>query len=644
MILLYAGSQPDAEDRVDPRFPQETEKDVKVRIRGLLQSLKPKLVYGALAAGADIIFAEAAREEGIPFKALLPFDIDTFCATSVSSNGERWVSRYDRLISEVEYECLNTEVLDESYIKHNIAMLDEASRIAEESGERLWCVVIRPTLDESSPESVTDDMAARAEGRGLLTLDINPVATRARTFVVMPYGKKYDQVVKRNIDCDAVFHRVYRPLLEDLDLEWNRADLATDSGVIHVGMIDDLANSQLVLADLTATNFNVAYELGLRHVFARKSTVLVSPRVTGYKASIPPFDIGPIRAHRFDRSLDLTDEEAERAIKVLKPVLAAAVKNASLDSPVHEWFDVDAIAPPFLRRSAHEAIRKEITLRNEVQDAIRSSAVESILVASEAVAIATIDEATRAALRIELAVALLGESEYPEALALLEVAEPDRESPLHRQWLHQIVMALRRNAEIPDGGDYDLLIGRAEQLLTLALQLGYEDSESYGIWGGLLKRKILRGGLSAIEAAATFERMRDLYGLGFRSDPHAYTGINYVMALRIQARRNEASPDQLGDLNEALVVTRFLNNIDLERDPLDPWALITDAELQLHDALWHGHSVTAAGAAYTKATYVASAYVLISALDQLNFLVNSGDDPHLINAIIAIVTGEGRRS
>src|SRR5262245_66585981 len=92
-------------------------------------------------------------------------------------------------------------------------------------------------------------------------------------FIVMPYGKKKDPRANRFLDGDAAFHRVYRPLLEDFDIDWVRADLQTDSGIIHTAMLSDLANSDLVIVDLSALSFNVAYELGIRHVFASRSTV-----------------------------------------------------------------------------------------------------------------------------------------------------------------------------------------------------------------------------------------------------------------------------------------------------------------------------------------------------------------------------------
>lgn len=638
MIILYTGSQPDAEDRAEPRFPPAAEAETKRRIRGLFQDLEPRLVFGALAAGADIVIAEAAREEGIEFRALLPFDSDTFRETSVASSGQHWVKRYDRLLEEANVECLNAEISDSVYADHNGVMLDAVAQLADTHGERVWCLLVRPTPNSAVAESVTDDMASRAEGRGLLTLDVDPLASRARTFVAMPYGIKFDPILRRDVDCDVVFRRIYRPLLEDLDLAWNRADLAVDSGLIHVGMIDDLANSQIVMADLTATNFNVAYELGLRHVFARRSTVLISPRVIGYPSSTPPFDVGPIRTHGFDRSLQLTDEEAERAIKVLKPVLEAAVAASDPDSPVHEWFDIDVIVPPFARRALEGPEMVEIDLRRRVQNAIKSSAASEMLTVAGTVASATVDEQTRSALRIELAVSLLGEGEYREALALLETAQPEIESPLHRLWLHQTVMALRRNAEGADKPEYDGYSKRAEDLLKLALEIGYEDSESYGIWAGLLKRRILRGHLNPLEEAATFELMTDYYGIGFRADPQAYTGLNYVMALRLQSHKQQLTPTQDKNLSEALIVAKFLNDRDLDRDTSDPWATITDAELQLHTALFNDEDTTPAAVAYAKAGLTASSDVRRSATEQLRFLIISGDDARSLNPIIDSLT------
>lgn len=68
--------------------------------------------YGALASGADLLFAEAALARGVELHAVLPFDEEDFLAQSVRPGGESWVERYRAcraaaasftLASEMEY-------------------------------------------------------------------------------------------------------------------------------------------------------------------------------------------------------------------------------------------------------------------------------------------------------------------------------------------------------------------------------------------------------------------------------------------------------------------------------------------------------------------------------------------------------------
>ncbi len=50
--------------------------------------------YGALAAGADILFAEAALRRGLELHIVLPFEEEDFLAQSVAPGGEGWLARY----------------------------------------------------------------------------------------------------------------------------------------------------------------------------------------------------------------------------------------------------------------------------------------------------------------------------------------------------------------------------------------------------------------------------------------------------------------------------------------------------------------------------------------------------------------------
>jgi adenylate cyclase len=54
--------------------------------------------YGSLAAGADIIVAEAVLAAGAALHVVLPFGTDEFLATSVRPSGEAWVARFHRCL------------------------------------------------------------------------------------------------------------------------------------------------------------------------------------------------------------------------------------------------------------------------------------------------------------------------------------------------------------------------------------------------------------------------------------------------------------------------------------------------------------------------------------------------------------------
>lgn len=58
--------------------------------------------YGALAAGADIIIAEALVERGARLHAILPGGVESFASVSVDPLGKAWRKRFDSLIERAE--------------------------------------------------------------------------------------------------------------------------------------------------------------------------------------------------------------------------------------------------------------------------------------------------------------------------------------------------------------------------------------------------------------------------------------------------------------------------------------------------------------------------------------------------------------
>jgi hypothetical protein len=650
MIIVYGGCHVDQSNQVSGR------------IRGLFQSLKPKGFVGSLAPGADMLFAEAAltergKEDFVEF--LLPFDNATFREKCVAPAGQPWASKFGQIIAapgvNLGHAALNP-VDAEVGQQHNIALLDKAEALGRLNDQRVWVIAVRPKPDPSSP-TVTDDLMTLAEQRNMLAIDLDPAPSAApRAFIVMPYGKKRDPRANKNVQCDPSFHRVYRPLLEDFDVEWTRADLQTDSGIIHAAMLSDLANCDLVLGDLTASNFNVGYELGIRHVFAPRATVLINPAVTNFKYTSPPFDLSMSRAHKFSRGADdVSDADAEAAIRALRPVIETALAAGENDSPCHEWFNLDSIKRPVKSRAALPGFREtQRSVRERVATAAQSADPEKMLAEAKALGTAAISDEARRACRIELAAALLNEGASTEAMELLELAKPEddpakppEDDPLRRIWFHKTVMAYRNTAESSDDPDQKReLRQQAKRYLAEAEAAGYRDSETYGIWGGLLKRQIedQRGQMETVVAQSLFAEMADKYWRGFTLDPEYYTGVNVVMALRWSGRPKDDAFAR--DFNEVLTVSRFLAKAALTEDERDFWAAVTLAELTLHEALERRTaSVDDAVRQYADAARAGRPAQITSALYQIEFLRACGDDPAVLDRVrTALEQGSDVRS
>ncbi|MGE3477348.1 MAG: TRAFs-binding domain-containing protein [Rhodospirillaceae bacterium] len=74
--------------------PSVTEK-IKADIGSALDRLRPCAVFGALAAGADLLIAEEALARGAELHVVLPMQEEVFIAASVVPFGAAWIGRYE---------------------------------------------------------------------------------------------------------------------------------------------------------------------------------------------------------------------------------------------------------------------------------------------------------------------------------------------------------------------------------------------------------------------------------------------------------------------------------------------------------------------------------------------------------------------
>ena len=108
-----------------------------------------------------------------------------------------------------------------------------------------------------------------------------------RLFVAMPYGIRnapldYEELDNpREIDFDAVWKEVLQPAVP-AGFEIKRADELRQPGLIDRMYNEWLFDADIVLADVTFSNPNVYYELGIRQALSRKVPFWLHARGQSY--------------------------------------------------------------------------------------------------------------------------------------------------------------------------------------------------------------------------------------------------------------------------------------------------------------------------------------------------------------------------
>ena len=98
-------------------------------------------------------------------------------------------------------------------------------------------------------------------------------------FVVMGFGEKVDFQSGRKLNLDAAYRSMIKPAVEEAGLECYRADEIVHSGVIDVPMYQQILTADVVIADLSTSNSNAFYELGVRHAL-RPYTTSSLPKIS----------------------------------------------------------------------------------------------------------------------------------------------------------------------------------------------------------------------------------------------------------------------------------------------------------------------------------------------------------------------------
>ena len=566
MIVAYTG-----------RRAQSLEGDLEaaaLRIRRLLNSLAPTTLVGALADGGDLLVAEAAL--GLSHRpclaVILPTPEAVFREASVAPD---WRERFDRVIGEVRarpsfsVDSLGLEDGHDAYRQANLAVLDRASERAA-AGER---VVVLAVAREDEGELV-EDLLATATLRGIPVLRIDPsvdVAKQPRVFVAMPYGRKRDPQRKIDVDCELVYTKILVPALENAQLRYLRADKEPDSGVILQPMIEWLADADLVIGDLQTGNFNVGWELGLRHLLRSRQTLLIRP-----KDASAPFDLSAVRqvTYRSDGS-GVSDDAAVEAWEALAPYLRLVGEGANKsDSPVEAVMEVaqwGLVRPRTAPDERWERLREQLA-------AARDAAEGELMVEVLAKADGLPPEAL-GALRREAGIGLVQLGRHHDARGFLRPvveSDPDVHHPDAHLYYAQSLYRPR------DAGlaDYEA----AERVLKRVLVQRPAQPEVRALLGALAKRRLsLRDG--AGEKEADLRLALDMYRHDFERNLNAYyEGVN-VVALATILGLVYGDQREAARARELVPAVRLAAQLALRSAPGDYWALATIAECMLYESL-----------------------------------------------------------
>jgi hypothetical protein len=161
-----------------------------------------------------------------------------------------------------------------------------------------------------------------------------------KCFIIMPFGNP-DLDSAQFDKLNSIYSDWIKNTIENIDLSSSkekiicyRANEEFHSGEIISHIIENLINSDLVIADLTGKNPNVFYELGVRHA-VKNNTILISEEINDI-----PFDLRHLRTISYKYTPDKMLKFKKELEETVKTIFSQPEK---IDNPVRRYlYDSEA--------------------------------------------------------------------------------------------------------------------------------------------------------------------------------------------------------------------------------------------------------------------------------------------------------------
>ena len=184
-VLLFTGHLLDSMDRISSRFPYRLISEVRRMIAGEIKSFRhtqeSQIAVSSLAAGSDILFAEAALEAGIPLHIYLSHPPAEFVDRSVqyaknheNEDSDEWIARFGTSINQaVSINVVEPEDDQDPYAACNHEMLRHALHFSNQQKERILALAMMER-DSEIKKGGAADFAQEIESAGILVRRLWP--------------------------------------------------------------------------------------------------------------------------------------------------------------------------------------------------------------------------------------------------------------------------------------------------------------------------------------------------------------------------------------------------------------------------------------------------------------------------------------
>lgn len=332
----------------------------------------------------------------------------------------------------------------------------------------------------------------------------NLEATPQKTcFVVMGFGTKTDFQQQKPYDLDKSYRIIIKKAVEEAGLKCIRADDVVHSGIIDKKMYELLLGADLVVADLSTSNANAIYELGVRHALRPHTTIVIAEENFKF-----PYDVKSLLIRTYKHlGPGIDAEEAEEFRGKLKQAIKELTENTDLDSPVYTFL-------PTLHEPTLGEVQKMQSLAAAAAPAPEDQTVSLLM------------KMFRQARRTE------NWAGAKMALEQLKISLPG--DPFI---LQQLALATYKGKQ-PDA---KIALADARNILLELQPQTTNDPETLGLWGAIHKRM-----WELDNKREDLDESIRSYGKGFHLKDDYYNGINYAYMLNVRASVT-TGPDSIAD-------------------------------------------------------------------------------------------------